>query len=206
METKLKTYGETWINNIKLILEKGAISHDNGIKILEILNLSNIITKPNSEDRLIEYHADPKQLKRMFKKFSEIKLQPQAHFSYAQRLFDYQSINQIEWLIKRLQKKTETKSATITTLIPGDNSLHLPCFTSLDVKIRQNMLISNVSFRSQNVGTIQPCNFLAINKILDIISTGLNVNLGNVFYHIASAHIYEKDFEYCKILLTKTIS
>lgn len=203
METTNKTYGETWIDNIRLIFEKGIIFHDSKIKILEITNLSNTIMSPDNEDRIIEFYGDKQQLKRMNKKFSELELQPKAHFSYAQRLFDYQSVNQVEWLIQRLKKKIETKSATISTLIPGDNSMHLPCFTTLDVKIRNNKLISSIFFRSQNVGTRQPYNFLAINRILNGISTDLNIKQGDVFYHIASAHIYEKDFKYCRNILNQ---
>ncbi len=201
METTHLTYGEAWIENLKLILRDGKAYYDESEKIYEIINLSNIITKPNLNDSIINNLADEKQLNRMFRKFSEIKLQPNAYFSYAQRLLDYNSINQVKWLIDRLKGKQETKSATITTLIPGDCSKHLPCFTTLDVKIRENQLFATIFFRSQNIGTRQPCNFLAIHKVLECISKELNVVMGEVYFHIASAHIYDFDIEYCKNLL-----
>lgn len=188
-----ETYGEGWLACTKLVLDEGASILDEEVKLIECLNICLRIDQPQEDDSIIRILADSALVERGIKKFESIKLLPNAYFSYAQRLYSHADVNQIEWLVNRLRNKPETKSATISTLVAGDENAHLPCLSLVDFKIRDGRLNMTTVFRSQDILTRHPGNSMALSRLHTNVGDRLNVVKGTHFYHIISAHIYERD-------------
>lgn len=72
---------------------------------------------------------------------------PELNASYGKRIFDQLGINQYEWVINHLHKKRETKSASISLLLPNDPGPSIPCLTVIDFKIRHDKLYMKALFR-----------------------------------------------------------
>lgn len=201
MEINDTTAGVVWLRAIQSVLLSGVLVRDEADKLLELLNLTCVIQRPSDTDSLIDSLVDKDILQRMFAKFSRISSLPDAHFSYAQRLYAMGGINQINWAINRIKQKPETKSATIGLLAPGEENPHLPCLSLLDFKLRDGQLRCTAFFRSQNIGTRHPCNSLALARMLMTMGDRMNTPIGPLTIHIASAHIYYSDISFCRASL-----
>lgn len=191
----VKTLGECWIDCIKAIMDKGEEYFDEDIKIKEMIGLSVHIDIPKLNDDVIEKFGDKSVITRTMDKFSKSAYMPDKPFTYGEKIYNQNGIDQFEWIVNRLKKKKETKSATICLLEVGSESANLPCLTTIDIKIRNNKLFLQFFFRSQNIFGRQYANLLALSKLQIDLAKRCSVEVGNLNGYIASAHIYEYDFE-----------
>jgi len=199
-DIKASTIGECWIKCIKHIMNNGDEHFDEDTKIKEILGLSVEIENPKLDDKIIQEFGDKIVINRTLDKFSKGAIMPDRPFTYGACIYDKNGIDQFEWLIKRLKVKQETKSATICLLTEGNEDANLPCLTTIDVKIRNKKLILQFFFRSQNIFGRQYANLLALVKLQNDIANRCSVKIGSLKGYIASAHIYEYDFEQAKLI------
>ena len=126
---------------------------------------------------------------------------PDRPFTYGQRIFDMDGINQFDWLVERLQYKPDTKSATINLLVPGSTAASLPCLTTLDAKLRQGRLDLQFFFRSQNVFGRQYANLAALAHLQSDLAQRCDTVSGTLRGYVASAHIYSFDVnEACRLV------
>jgi thymidylate synthase len=203
----VKTIGECWISSIKTVMENGTEYFDENVQIKEIIGLSVEIANPNIEDKIIREFGDKYVLDKMLKKFSKGIVMNDRPFTYGECIYAKNGIDQFEWLINRLQNKKETKSATIGLLTEGKNEANLPCLTTIDAKIRNNELILQFFFRSQNIFGRQYANLLALANLQKNLANRCSVNIGFLKGYIASAHIYDYDYEQANdICLNKKIT
>ncbi|MEM3564324.1 MAG: thymidylate synthase, partial [Candidatus Jordarchaeaceae archaeon] len=114
--------------------------------------------------------------------------------SYGYRLRNYRGRDQLQWVKEKLEKKPETKSATITMLMPGEDKAYIPCVSLLDFKVRNNTLHMTATCRSLDLGKKALFNFLALKRVADEIKDELDVPNLTLNIHIISAHVYEKDW------------
>lgn len=192
---KVETIGECWINSIKTVMQNGNEYFDEDVKIREILGLNIEITNPNIEDVIISKYGDQYVINKMLNKFSKGVVMNDRPFTYGECIYNKNGIDQFEWLANRLNSKRETKSATISLLSAGDNNPNLPCLTTIDAKIRDKKLILQFFFRSQNIFGRQYANLLALAKLQLNLAQRLSVDVGLLMGYVASAHIYDYDFE-----------
>lgn len=206
MRTKIveaRTIGECWQKCISAVIAEGDLFFDEDVKIKEILGLTVSIDKPQLADPFIAKYGDSEVIRHTLQKFSKGVVMPNRPFTYGERLYNKNGVDQIDWIINRLSTKRETKSATINLLNEGDNSNNLPCLTTIDVKIRQEKLNLQFFFRSQNIVGRQYANLLAIAKLQSDIAARLNLTLGKLQGYVASAHIYEYDFAFAQKIINK---
>ena len=76
---------------------------------------------------------------------------PNRPFTYSVQIYNKNGIDQFEYLVERLEKKKESKSATISLLSEGITDANLPCLNIIDIKIRNEKLNLQFFFRSQNI-------------------------------------------------------
>lgn len=193
--------GTTWIRCMKNILENGKEVNDDNEKLLEICNLYFTISSISEDDPIIKEYADLDRISLMKEKYSSCNVLPGYKISYGKLIFDNNGVNQVEWLLHRLMNKPETKAATMTMHIPGQNELS--CLSLLDFKIRDKQLNMSVIYRSQNVFASQPGNFIALNTIHQYLADQLQINKGHVEGIILSAHIYKRDVEAAKSVINE---
>ena len=192
--------GDCWLKSIKAVLTYGMEVHDEDVKIREIRGLVIDVTSPKLEDKIIEECGDHNLIQHTLDKFSKDIVMTDRPFTYGDRIYNHYGVDQFEWLVNRLQKKKETKSATINLLIAGDTSPNLPCLVTIDVKIRDNKLELQFFFRSQNIFGRQYANLLALVKLQQDLAYKCKVAIGHLKGYVASAHVYSYDFnEACKL-------
>lgn len=192
---------QAWFASVQSVVTYGSWYHDNSCPILELMGLSLQISNPAQICPLIKEVADIEVLERMLYKFKPGAKLPKAPFTYGSRLYNQLGIDQVEWAVNRLKKKPETKSATITLLIPGEEAAHIPCLISVDFKLRYGKLNLNFFFRSQNIFGRQYANLIALRELQLDVSEKLKVELGLLSGYICSAHIYGFDLEDAKKLI-----
>lgn len=192
---RAQTIGECWLESIRYVLNQGQRHHDGDIELLEVLGLAVEISAPKEDDRLISAHGDPTVLTRTFAKFAQGASMPERPFTYGQRIFDMDGVDQFDWMVERLQRKPDTKSATINLLVPGSTAASLPCLTTLDVKIRRGQLDLQFFFRSQNIFGRQYANLAALARLQSDLAQRCNTVSGVLRGYVASAHIYAFDID-----------
>jgi len=199
IEISGKTIGETWLKTASAIIKKGRKMWDEEKEIKELVCLLLIIEHPSPEDKIIKQFGDPKWLRWMESNFFEEKEVPELGNakSYAFRLFNYggQKINQIERVTEKLANKPESKSATITTLMPHLDTSYIPCVSLLDFYIRDDYLKLNVYARSLDFGKKAYGNLVTLSKIQKLVAKKLHVKMGEMILFVKSAHIYKEEFK-----------
>jgi thymidylate synthase len=179
----------------------GDIFHDEDVCIREIMGLNVKVTSPKLTDEFVEKHGDPKIILHTLKKFDRGAVMHNRPFTYGQCIYDKRGVDQFRWMVNRLVQKPETKSATICLLTEGISEANLPCLTTLDAKIRNGFLNMQFFFRSQNVLGRQYANLLAIANLQHKLCQEVGVEVGFLSGYIASAHIYEYDWDTASALV-----
>lgn len=196
-----RTIGQAWRTCCQEVMSKGSSEKDSETNIKELMNIIVKISNPFDNDAKIASYMNQEIISWMRKNFFQKKPIKEWGYSYGQRLYDYNGINQIESVIKKLKSKRETKAATITTIIPSQDSKHAPCICLLDFKIRNDKMQTTAIFRSQDIGKKMCADALCLAEIMKHVASSVGVQAGNLILHIISAHIYESDFDQIKNLL-----
>lgn len=197
-----KSLGMAWIESIRSVLDNGDLHFDEDVSILELrLGLAVTITNPRVVDPVIERWGDSSVVSRMQKKFMRNSRMDDRPFTYGELIYSKHGVNQFEWMMERIRKKPETKSATISLISEGDYSQNLPCLVCLDAKRRGNAVDLHFFFRSQNIFGRQYANLIALAELQRSMASELSCEIGSISGYISSPHIYDYDIENAKKLV-----
>lgn len=195
-----KTEGKAWLAAMQMVMKKGRDIWDEDVPLREVQNLYLTIDEIDETDSILAKYADKDRISLMKQKYATCGLVGDYKIDYGSYIYDNNGIDQIDWVVKRIKKKPETKSATITLHKPGESML--ACLSMLDFKYREGMLDMTIIYRSQNIFWSHPGNMLALHRIHQDVATALGYTLGKIELIIISAHIYANDFEKVDIILT----
>ena len=190
------TIGECWLKSISEVMRNGKQHFDEDVEIMEVLGLSIKILSPKLQDEIVDKFGDKNIVSHTLDKFKKGIIMPNRPFTYEDQIYNKNGIDQFEYLVGRLKKKKESKSATISLLSEGITDANLPCLNIIDIKIRNEKLNLQFFFRSQNILGRQYANLLAIAKLQADLATRLCTKVGFIAGHVVSAHIYEYDYKY----------
>lgn len=195
MHDCIKAYsiGEAWLLALKAVMIDGIEIQDDKGPILEIVPLFIEIIHPSLSDTIIEAYSDKAFLEFLSKNFSDLSPIEGWGYSYAQRLYSYNNIDQIQEVVNTLNKNPFSKSATISLLLYDEDKKHTPCLTTLDFKIRDDTLIITASFRSQDIGKKMYGDALELTKIGNKMIQSIPAKEIVLILAISSAHIYVDD-------------
>lgn len=197
-----RTLGECWLAVSDLILQEGHAARYDGSHIKEVRNLSTVIERPNTGDEIIRQHGDPTWLEWMHENFfvqKDVKELGNAR-SYAVRLFNYadEGLDQIKWVIERLNADPEARSATITTFQPLTDTSYIPCISMLDYWVPEAKLDQVVYAHSLDFGKKAYGNLVELAALQQIVADGINQPVGTLVIHVKTAHIYEPEFGFMR--------
>ena len=183
---------------IELILEKGVdITTENNQKCRELLNVSIEITNPNLKRISSKYSFD----KQFISKYTDDLINGSDNnfvYSYNERIFKYPNqfrtskINQLDYVIKKLNNENNTRRAVISLFNPFHDTKeeHIPCLNHIQFQKYNNNLYMTTLFRSNDIGIAFHSNALALIKLGEMVAEKTNCNLRNYIHHINNAHIY----------------
>lgn len=191
-----ETIGDAWLASIERVLDHGDTHFDEDVAIVELRQgLAITITNPSVTDPQIERWGDRAVVARMLKKFSRNSKMDDRPFTYGELIYAKNGVDQFAWIIDRIRKKPETKSATISLISEGDISKNLPCLVSLDAKLRDGGLDLHFFFRSQNIFGRQYANLTALAELQARMAEELACQVGMISGYVSSPHIYEYDVD-----------
>lgn len=188
---------KAWIRAVKYIWDKGGIAFDGNERLRETLNIVLEVQNPTERNKDIEKLIPGEFVQEVMDLTFHKEPNKKWGYSYGERMFNFKGINQIQWVIDRLNKNPTTKSATIGILMPEKDTKaeHIPCMNLLDFKKRDGKLNLTVVFRSHDYGKKALPNFIAMGELLKHVSDATNSEVGKLICHSISAHIYESEFE-----------
>lgn len=197
-----KNIGNAWLNGCRVIMNEGKLQKDEyGNKTLECINLSICVENPMEMGEAVEKYADKSMISFMKDNFLSMKPIEKWGYSYGQRIFSHNGVNQFEEVVKKLSSRPESRSATIDLMDPSCSSEHMPCACVLDIKIRDEKVVMSAFFRSQDIGKKFYADAVCCSEIMKMISEKTGKKPGNLTLSISSAHIYEIDIENVKKML-----
>jgi len=113
--------------------------------------------------------------------------------SYARRLRDYAGRDQIAWVVSRLQADPQTRSATITTFQPLEDTSYIPCVSLLDFWQANDALELVVYAHSLDFGKKAYGNLVELARLQHEVANTVGMPVGSLVIHAKSAHIYEPE-------------
>ncbi len=131
-------------------------------------------------------------------------------YDYHERLFEYpyndEKINQIEYIIEKLNQQRNSRRAIAITWNPKidieiskDERGSVPCLQFIEFLIRNNNLYMTVLFRSNDALIAFPSNALGLISLGEFVAEKTNTRLKNYVHHSVSMHIYvDRDKDYIK--------
>lgn len=191
-----RTLGEAWVRSVQLVLTKGDTSiYDQRGPITEVLNLVVDVTHPVHPDPIITKFGDGKVVDFMRGNFFSTDAILDWGYSYGQRLFAFQGVDQIGKVVDKLKGNAFAKSATIPLMLPVESSKHVPCVTAMDFKIRENTLHLNAFLRSQDIASKMYADLVCLHELAKKVSEKIRCDFVQLHLCIASAHVYALDLQ-----------
>ena len=190
------TIGEVWQEAFDFIIQNGKNIKDDNEELIEFLHLFLIVNSPEKEDPIVQ-KQDESMKKWMRENFTQIMRVPELNnsWSYGWRLYNFQGKDQIDWVIEKLKKKPESKSATISMLQRAGEEPYIPCVSLLDFKIRNMQLWLTATCRSLDFGQKAIHNITNLASVSKKVANELGISQNRLFIHVNSAHIYKKDLK-----------
>jgi thymidylate synthase len=118
---------------------------------------------------------------------------------------EFPSINQISLIIEGLKKSPISRRIQAITWKPfvDPYNSESPCLQRLWFRVKDGKLISEASWRSRDLWSAWQSNVNAVMRIQEQIARELNVEIGEYIDFSNSLHIYGKDINKAKELLTQ---
>ena len=191
--------GQCWLRTSRLILTRGRPSRYDGAAIVEVAHLSLVVRNPDPDDAFIRRHGDPAWLKWMHDNF--FVQQPVAELgdadSYAVRVFNYARAgrDQLQWVVDRLRRDPESRSAAITTFQPLTDASYIPCISLLDFWLPGGAVELVVYAHSLDFGKKAYGNLIELAALQAQVAAQLERKAARLVIHVKSAHIYEPERE-----------
>jgi thymidylate synthase len=184
---------EVWYKGLNLILKNGSVvlDRERNTTVYEVLNLSAYIrnvgvTYPEEIRSKLLHNYKNSLLKKENNGFI---------YTYGERLNNWDNkYDQIESIIKRIDKSRNTRRAVAATWIPsidGERN-EVPCMLSIDFKLRKKLYLT-AYFRSNDFYGAFPYNIISLSVLQDYVANKLNVDSDGITLFSSSSHIYEFD-------------
>jgi len=107
-------------------------------------------------------------------------------------LFDFPRINQIQYIIQKLQERPYSRRAQAITWRPLVDPFHIdpPCLQRIYMRIKDNKLVMHTTWRSRDLFRAWEANVNGMIRIQKYVADQLGVELGHYLDFSNSLHIY----------------
>ena len=205
---KAKTISEAWERAVLECWRNGAevpTEYNEGSK--EILGLLIVVENPFEEPRIHRGDINIAVRGTLQKYYEEVLHgtldwaveKGKIHYTYHERLFKYppESINQIDYIVKKLKDKNFSRRAQAVTWIPKRDMWvdSPPCLQRVWCTVRNDRLVMHTTWRSRDIFRAMHMNMLAMTELQKKIAEQLGLEIGIYLDFSNSAHIYEKSYD-----------
>lgn len=208
LKIRRPTIGEAWIEVLKHFLKFGvkseAVHHYFDRKVnqyKELLNLAVVVEEENPEKpRMCDFFPFNRQdLDNYIEEF----LKPargQEPYTYGERLFDYEGLDQVEKMVEKLKRFPFDKGALAVLWQPKVDNFprrqpwRTPCLTLIQGQCFGDKLYLTAYFRSNDMFGGWPFNAFALRFLQSRIADRAGLGLGSLITISGLAHLYEHDF------------
>lgn len=113
-------------------------------------------------------------------------------YTYGNRLMDYNGVNQLQYVIRKLTMVPTTRRAIMHTwMVPIDTvNEHVPCMQTIQFTIRNKMVNCVATFRSNDMLMAWGANCYALSELLRTVSSSINVPVGYIETFSNCPHVY----------------
>jgi thymidylate synthase len=207
-----KTISDAWRRGMNLIWRQGwDIKDERGIGIKELLAVQVVVEDPYRDMIPSEYSWSQERLEEY-----ALQLQsgqnPGFEYTYGERLRSWSvpgqsaQVDQIDYVIKRLNASPSTRRATAVTWSPPVDTVRdeVPCMIVDDFKLRDGRLFLTALFRSHDFAGAYPANLYGLARLLQMVSCQVGAKPGSITTISVSAHIYDHDWDWVGEMLIGT--
>jgi thymidylate synthase len=197
---RAKTPVEAWGRVIKRIMEGGLLRVDErGIKTRWLDSVMVHIANP-FEDRVSKQYPFSETV--LKEKYATQLLNPDRmdfEYTYGERLRAWgpETIDQIEYVIRKLKNSRHSRRAVATTWDPrkDTDAEEVPCLNHFVFMEREGLLDVSVMVRSNDMFGAWPANVYALSELLTHVSEKTDLKSGTVTTVSVNAHIYSHDWD-----------
>lgn len=203
MHVQAERIGDAWHELLTATYESDRTVRDDGMELRELVNVLVTLEAPLppiEEDPFLQQHRDDEMIEFMYDNFHSMEPVEGWGYSYGSRFYDFDGVDQVDYVKRKLEESPESKSATVTSMKPPEDDRHVPCICTLDFKLRGGLVLT-AFFRSQDVGKKFAPDLLALQDLYEDVATHLGAERNRVVVHVASAHIYESDYDLVEEML-----
>ncbi len=119
-------------------------------------------------------------------------------YTYGERLnaWGVETLDQIEYVIKKLQESPKTRRAVATTWDPRKDTIvdEVPCLNHFVFMARENVLDISVMVRSNDMYGAWLANVYALGELLTHVCEKTGLDAGTITTLSVNAHIYKHDW------------
>lgn len=190
------TISDAWYRGLNLIWNNGeTIMDERSSKIKELLNLMIVIQNPYADQIPKDTAWNAERLEEYSKQLI-FGSEQDFVYTYGQRLRNWNGIDQIDFVIRKLKENPSSRRATCVTWMPSKDTKaeEVPCMVVLDFKLRDELNLTAV-FRSHDFYGAAAANWYALSRLLEYISQKIGTTPGKIISISISAHIYEHDWD-----------
>jgi thymidylate synthase len=128
------------------------------------------------------------------------------HGAYGPRLFNFDGINQVEYVVQTLRKKPDSRQAVIQLFDHEDvvaSHKDVPCTCTLQFMIRSGALKLITYMRSNDAYLGLPHDIFAFTMLQELIAQSIDIPMGDYVHVVGSFHLYETDVEEARAFLNE---
>lgn len=197
-----QTVGEAWVSYMDTVLSHGVRIPDDKEEIIESSLVVLEMEEVSEDDELVLQYGEPDIIDRYVEKMFSQEIIPEFSSTYGHRLFNYDGVDQIEWMSNRLQEKWWSKAAAISLLTPNETMPRIPCLIDLLTTVRDGRCVLTAVFRSQNVFRSY-ANAVGLRKIQEILAKELQKPVGKLRVVAHAPHIYASNIPRVEAILSE---
>lgn len=179
-----------WNRGEIIITEDGATTR-------EVRDIKIVVLEPHKGNRLST--SSPLQLlaTKQYSKDLRFGCKNEFEYDYHERLFNYNGVNQIEYIKNKLKSNITSRRSVAITWMPeiDEKRKDVPCLQFIQFLIRRGKLEMYVLFRSEDMLTAAAQNMYGLTDIQSDIAKELNIEPGTYTHYVIAGHIYETDID-----------
>jgi thymidylate synthase len=190
-----KSLTDTWIRVLDLVMKYGnEIQTDYKIRSKDVTGLVAVIREHEEEGS--SQFMDISEINNYFNTIFSPRKPEGIEYTYGERLFSYQDIDQVDHVIKKLKDSPISRRAVAVTwnVLTDKDSKEPPCLTQIVWNIKNNRLYQTCFFRSHDIYGAWLLNAYAMQKIQQRVAKELGIESGHLVMISNSAHVYEQSW------------